>query len=126
SAHELACIPPLEVFVLRGRKRVQRSEARGGARDLLPEDVVEVEGVLVTTPLRTALDLSCRLRRYEALAALDAFARQHGLTPRELALELARRYRRRRGVVQARELVALVTSLAESAGESFTRLAIHD
>ncbi|HET6562774.1 MAG TPA: hypothetical protein VFG72_12925 [Marmoricola sp.] len=124
--HEVGTIPPLEVFVLRGRKRVRRREAAGGERDLCSEDIVEIKDVRVTVPLRTALDLACRLSRYEAMVALDAFARLHGLTPREMSLELERRYRRRRGVVQARELVPLVTPLAESAGESFTRVVIHD
>jgi hypothetical protein len=124
--HEVGTAPCLEVFVLRGHKRVQREEARGGERDLLAGEVVSVGGVRVTSPLRTALDLACRLSRYEALATLDAFARQHGLTPAQMTLELARRYRRRRGVVQARELVPLVTPLAESTGESFVRIIVHD
>lgn len=123
---EVETVPPLEVFVLRGHTRVRRVEVLGGERDLRPDDIVEIEGVRVTTPLRTALDLACRLSRYEALATLDAFARSHGLTQQLLVAELARRYRRRRGVVQARELVQLVDPRAESTGESFTRLAIHD
>jgi hypothetical protein len=116
----------LEIFVLRGHTRVRRNEASGGERDLLPREVVEIEGVRVTTPLRTALDLACSLSRFEALAMLDALARTHRFTSRQLTLELVRRYRGRRGVVQARELVQLVTPLAESTGESFTRLVIHD
>ncbi len=123
---ESASVPPLEVFVLSSHARIRRGEARGGERDLRAEDIVTIEGMRVTTPLRTALDLACRLPRYEALATLDAFARAHGLTEQQLRLELARRYRRRRGVIQARELVQLVTPLSESTGESFTRLAIHD
>ncbi len=123
---EVASVPPLEVYVLRGRTRVRRTDVLGGERDLWPSDIVEIEGVRVTTPLRTALDLACRLPRYQALATLDAFARAHGLTPRQMSLELARRYRGRRGVVQARELVQLVDPRAESTGESFTRLAIRD
>lgn len=116
--------PELEVFVLRGRKRVTRPEVVGGVRDLRPSDIVTVAGVRVTTPLRTCLDLGCRLSRYEALAAMDALARIHGLTVPMLAAELPR-FRRRRGVVQARVLIPLVDARAESSGESFTRLAIH-
>jgi hypothetical protein len=122
---EVADPPRLEVFVLRGHKRVTRSELRGGERDLLPHDVVTVGCVRVTTPLRTALDLACRPGRYEALAAMDGLARSHGVTARLLTEELPR-FRRRRGVVQARALVPLVDGRSESAGESFTRLAIHD
>ena len=38
-----------------------------------------VGGLRVTTPLRTALDLGCLLRRREAKASLDAFCRLHGI-----------------------------------------------
>jgi len=98
---------------------------RGGERDLCPEDITELFGVKTTTPLRTALDLACRLPRYHALAALDAFMRQYGLTTSQLWNEL-KRYRRRRGVVQARELVLKASPLAESPRESWVRLAISD
>ena len=36
--------------------------------------------VRLTTPLRTAMDLGARLSRSRALAALDWFMRQHGIT----------------------------------------------
>jgi hypothetical protein len=122
---ELDSIPPVEVFVRPGHKRLTRAEANGGERTLFPDDVVEVGGLAVTTPLRTALDLGCRLSAYEAMAALDALARTQGVTVRDLQRRLPR-FRGRRGVVQLRRLVPLVEPLAESAGESFTRLAIVD
>ena len=117
--------PPIEVCALRGYAPCERAGVDGRTRDLAPYDVMTIQGIRVTTPLRTALDLGCLLRRREAMAALDAFARLHGLTNSELTLE-ARRYRRRRGVIQLRELVGLVDARAESARESWTRLAIHD
>lgn len=122
---ELAMLPPLEMFVLRGRTRVRRPEVAGGERDLRPEDLVQVGDVCVTTPLRTSLDLACGLSRYQAVAAMDGLARVHGAGADELR-SLLPRYRRRRGVVQARELVPLVDGRSESTGESFTRMAIHD
>jgi hypothetical protein len=122
---ELDVPPPLESYVLRGHDPTDRRECRGGTRDLLPEDYQEVMGVLVTTPLRTAMDLACKLSRREALAALDAFARAYGITRRDLQ-RLLRRYYRRRGVRQARELVPLVDGRSESAGESWSRLTIID
>jgi len=117
--------PPIETCALRGNEPCSRDGVDGRSRDLAPDDVTVVEGVRVTTPLRTALDLGCLLRRREAMAALDAFARVHGLTATQLGVE-ARRYRRRRGVIQLRELISLVDPRSESARESWVRLAIHD
>jgi hypothetical protein len=82
-------------------------------------------GVRVTTPARTAVDLACKLPRREAMAALDSLARAYGLTRPELQRLLVR-YFRRRGVIQARQLVPLVNGRSESAGESWSRLEIID
>jgi hypothetical protein len=100
---ELDVIPPLETYVLRGHDPTDRHNCNGGSRDLLPEDWQIIGGVRVTTPLRTALDLACKLPRRQATAALDAFAREHHVTVADLRRLLVR-YFRRRGVVQAREL----------------------
>jgi hypothetical protein len=124
-ASELDVCPRLETYVVSGCKRVTRREAGGGERDLAPRDIARLGTVRLTTPLRTSLDLACRLSPYQALAALDAFARIHGITTFDLMHELPR-FRRRRGVVQARRLIPLVDGRAESSGESFTRLAIID
>lgn len=122
---ELDVPPPLESYVLRGHDPTDRRELHGGTRDLRPEDWQVIEGVRVTTPLRTALDLACKLSRREAMAALDAFAQAHGVTRQELE-RLLWRYFRRRGVVQAKQLVPLVEPRSESAGESWSRLEIAD
>jgi hypothetical protein len=122
---ELDVIPPLETYVLRGHEPTDRHNCHGGSRDLLPEDWQLIGGVRVTTPLRTALDLACKLPRRQATAALDAFAREHDVTVAELRRLLVR-YFRRRGVVQARELVPLTDGRIESPRESGVKLAIHD
>ncbi|UMG93928.1 type IV toxin-antitoxin system AbiEi family antitoxin domain-containing protein [Nocardioides sp. TF02-7] len=122
---ELEVAPDVETCALRGHEPSAREGVDGRTRDLVASDITVLFDVRVTTPLRTALDLSCLLLRRDALAALDAFCRVHGITRRQLEVGL-RRYRRRRGVVQARELVALVDPRAESARESWTRLQIHD
>ena len=123
--HELEILPPLETFVLRGRNRVTRQGCKGGVRDLAPRDICVIGGVNVTTPLRTALDLGCKLSRRDALAALDGFMRACGVTREEMLAELPR-YFRRRGVVQLRQLVPLADPRAESPGESWTRISIID
>ena len=122
---ELEILPVLETYVLRGNNPTHRPECYSGSRDLRREDICVVEGVSVTTPLRTAVDLGCKLSRNQALAALDSFMRLHDMRREEMEAMLTR-YFRRRGVVQLRQLVPLADPRAESTGESWTRLAILD
>lgn len=122
---ELQIVPELESFVLRGRRPTERHDCHGRTRDLRPEDWQVVDGVRVTTPVRTAVDLACELSRRDALSALDALSRHCGVTVFEMNALLSR-FRRRRGVIQARELVQLTDPRAESSGETWTRLEIHD
>lgn len=105
--------------------RSRREGVLGGKRELAADEVVQLDGVFVTTPVRTACDLACLRGRYAALAVYDAFARQCGLTPVDYAVQL-RRFAGRRGVKQARELAAYAIRDAESSGESWTRMAIID
>jgi len=122
---ELDVAPPLESFTTRGHRASARAEIRSGERDLKSTDFVTVGGVRVTTPLRTALDLGCRLSRRDALAAIDALMRAQHLTTGQLVGCLPH-FAGRRGVVQLRELVALADGRAESPGESWTRIEMHD
>ncbi|GAA2139558.1 DUF559 domain-containing protein [Nocardioides koreensis] len=118
-------VPRLESYVLRGHDPTDRPECAGGTRDLVATDWMTLGGVRVTTPLRTAMDLGCKLSRREALAAMDALVRVHGFTLADM-LKLLPRYFRRRGVIQLRELIPLVDGASESPGESWTRLEILD
>lgn len=122
---ELEELPPIETCVLRGHCPTQRRDVRGRTRDLRDEDLMRIDGLLLTTPRRTALDLGCNLRRREAMAALNEFARLHGIAAEDLRAMLPR-FRRRRGVVQLRELLELVDARIESPRESWTWLEIHD
>ena len=119
-------LPRLETVSIGGHDRVRRGEVYGGKRDLRPEDICEVSGVRLTTPLRTACDLACLRGRHAALAVLDAFSRLHGLTPGDYDRMLRDRFRGRRGVKQARELAPYAVPDAESPGESWTRMTIVD
>jgi hypothetical protein len=125
TAVELEELPPIETCALRGRRATRRRGVDGRSRDLAERDIMRIDGLRLTTPLRTALDLGCNLRRREAMAARNAFARVHGVTVEQLRAELDR-FGRRRGVVQLRELVQLVDPRIESPRESWTLLAIHD
>ncbi|MBA2559332.1 MAG: hypothetical protein H0V07_05485 [Propionibacteriales bacterium] len=84
-----------------------------------------LEGLTVTSPLRTGMDLGCGLHRRDALATLDWFLRLGYFNRVALSNEL-RRFARRRGVIQLRELAAIADGRAESPGESWTRLGLVD
>lgn len=116
---------PLETCVLRGRRPTDCRDLAGGSRDLAPGDLARLDGLVVTTPVRTALDLGCCLRRRDAFAAMCSLARSHGFGAADLGRELPR-FRRRRGVVQLRELVPLVDPRIESPREAWVLLEIHD
>jgi hypothetical protein len=122
---ELDDAPPLESCVLPGHEPTERPEVVGRTRALREEDIITIGGVRLTSPLRTAADLLCMLPRGQALAAADALMRAHGFCTLDLRRMLVR-YSRRRGVIQARNLVPLVDGRSESAGESWTRLTIVD
>lgn len=122
---ELEVLPPLDLVVPRSFAPRERSGLRNGERDFADHDIMMINGLLVTTPLRTAMDLGCKLPRRDALAAVDAFMRVHGLTHTDFIAELAR-FRGRRGVVQLRVVVTAASPLAESPGESWTRMCLLD
>lgn len=116
----------VEMCVGPGRDASGRHGVGGHRRTLLPEEVIELNGVAVTTPLRTAVDLACILHRRDALAGLDAFRRLHGLRPDELNAMAQDRFRGRRGVIQARNLISHSDPRAESIRESWVRITIID
>jgi Protein of unknown function (DUF559) len=90
--------------------------------DAIGEDeVVVIEGVPVTTPPRTALDLGCWYPRSEAVAAIDALARATDLKMSAID-PLVQRYPGRRGIRQARATLDLVDAGAQSPRETWLRL----
>ena len=113
------CVVPHHLSRQR-RPGVKTYEALIDARD-----VADVNGIRVTTPERTALDLLRWLRRPFALSAVDAMAHAGLIDPTAL---------RRRvstltgfpGVRQARQLAPIVDRRVESPGESWTRLRLVD
>ncbi|WP_243060186.1 DUF559 domain-containing protein [Nocardioides sp. SR21] len=118
-------VPTIETCALRWHEPTTVLGVDGRTRDLRAADVMTVHGVRVTTPLRTALDLGCCLRRREAFAAMVMLARLHDFTAHDLERELGR-YRRRRGVIQLRGLAGLVDPRIESHREAWVFLDIAD
>ena len=119
-------LPPYaEVAVLEGQTPVRRPGCRSYVAQLAPDDVLEIGGVLVTTPLRTALDLARWLSRRDGLAALDAMLHLHLVELPALLVEVER-FAGDRYVDRARELLRIAEPKTESPGESWTRLRLID
>jgi hypothetical protein len=118
--------PPVEVVApdpaLRPRRGLVKAHS---AEDLRPDDVVTMDGVRLTSPLRTASDLGRFVPRPQALAAIDSFLHA-GLISRDRLASEASRWRRRRGVRQLEEMVRIADPLCESPGESRMRLRAID
>lgn len=88
-------------------------------------DVMELEGLRLTVPERTSVDLLRRLRRPYALSAADAMTHT-GLVALEALQERIDRLRGFPGIRQARQLVRWIEPLTESGGESWQRLRLLD
>ena len=86
-------------------------------------DVVIIDGVAVTSLVRTALDLA-RTRPMEQAVAAGDVALRSGLTRRDLELGLLR-MERWPGVRRARQTVAFLDPRSESVGESVSRVRLH-
>lgn len=85
------------------------------------DEIVWLDGVPVTTPARTALDLGCWYPTDDAVARLDALLSATDLKPTEVAL-LAERYPGRRGIRKAGIALDLADGGSQSPKETWLRL----
>jgi very-short-patch-repair endonuclease len=85
------------------------------------DEVALIDGVPVTTPARTALDLGCWYPTGEAVAAIDDLLRASDLKVAEVEA-LVQRYPGRRGIHLARNAIGLADPGAQSPKESWLRL----
>jgi Protein of unknown function (DUF559) len=85
------------------------------------DEVALIDGVPVTTPARTALDLGCWYPTGEAVAAIDALMRATDLKVADVEM-LLQRYAGRRGIRRARTAVGLADAGAQSPKETWLRL----
>ena len=108
-------IPPVSMFVNRSGARLRNDLASSGERMLRSQDVMEVLGVRVTTPLRTACDLGRLLNRDRAFAALDTML-SLGVFDADELWDAVKRFRGMRGVRQLRGFAPLADGSAQSAG----------
>ncbi|MEE3848738.1 DUF559 domain-containing protein [Gordonia sp. LSe1-13] len=89
--------------------------------DLDPDDVVDLDGISVTSVLRTALDIGRVPPEWRALGHLDDLARATGLCPMDLA-DYVEKFKARRGIRQLRALIPMIDGRSESPPESWLRL----
>lgn len=89
------------------------------------DEIVRLQGLPVTSPARTALDLARHSPRDVAVPHLDALKAATDVSVVEIA-DLAHRYRRGANVTAARGVLRLMDGGAESVRESTVRLAMID
>jgi hypothetical protein len=82
-----------------------------------------IDGMRVTLPVRTAVDLACRYPADTAVAAIDALARATRLKVSDIELA-AQRHPGRHGLARALKAIELVDPGAESPRETWLRLLI--
>ena len=85
------------------------------------DEIGIIDGMRVTTPARTALDLARRCPLGVAVAAVDALAQATELKPADVELPVDR-YRGHRGIKAARAALELVDGGAQSPKETWLRL----
>jgi hypothetical protein len=86
-----------------------------------PDEICAIDGMRVTTPERTALDLASRLPLDVNVAAVDALVQATAVKIVDVEL-LSERYRGRRGIKAARVALDLVDGGAQSPKETWLRL----
>ncbi len=113
--------PPISVFSAQA-SRVRRDGVGSGIRMLARRDVMEIGGIVVTTPTRTVCDLGRLLWRFDALAAIDLYLK-YGVPKEAIVSEASSgRFRGYRWIRQLRTLAPLGDARSESPGESALRL----
>lgn len=122
-------LPPRPRLTVGRELRLQRRDVDASRVGLAPAEVVVVDGMRVTAPLRTAVDVARGGgRRVETLVVLDALLGRTSLTPAVVEARVATLTGRRadRGLVRAAALLAEVEPKAGSPMETRTRLVYVD
>ncbi|GAA2551065.1 hypothetical protein GCM10010210_24570 [Pseudonocardia hydrocarbonoxydans] len=115
-----------------GRVHVSRPGTSGGRRSsqlhlhvcpMEPDEVVTVDGIAVTSPAATVAALARTLPFEQAVVVADSALHRGLVDPPALAAALDR-YPRRHGTAAAARVLAFADRLAESPGESRSRVAM--
>lgn len=112
---------PISIFRPAGSGRLKRALADSGERNLLPRDIIEIDGVRATTPLRTTCDLGRVRFTDQAIAGMDMMLRHGGVRRPEVLAEVER-FKGMRWVTTLRAIAPLIDARSESPPESVVRL----
>lgn len=125
AVHGADCAPRgAAVDFVVGRRRLRHREGLRVRQDeLRPDEITVVEGLRVTTPVRTAFDLVCRLGFVEGVVALDALARVGDFAPEAVLAHRGARARPR-GHRRLAPAVAAADRRAQSPPETRLRLTL--
>jgi very-short-patch-repair endonuclease len=111
---------PAEVVVWGGGQRTH-PRLCVSHRSVEPDDLILLDGIRVTSPLRTAFDLACRGSLVERVVAVDALANVQGFAPDNL-LTFCAQNPGARGSIDLAEVLALADRRAASPMETRLRL----
>jgi hypothetical protein len=115
---------PLEVLHVTlppGGFHIQRPDVVCHRRSLSPEDIRDVDGLRLTSPERTLVDLAGVLSLPHLVALGDDFLRRNLMTQRDLH-NVVQQSRKQRGIPSARTAAMLLDARSESPRESVTRV----
>ncbi len=118
---EHLALDPIRVFLPARRGRLRNDLADSGERTFRSDDIVEIDGLRVTTPIRTAWDLGRSRWPERSLSALDQMLRLNVFSHQELVAGVER-FRGERWVTRLRAMAPLADGRAESPPESVLRL----
>lgn len=121
APNEHLALRPVSIFRPSGNGRLRNGLSDGGERNLVPSDIEVVDGIQVTTRLRTTWDLGRQRRRETALAGMDQMFRLGGFERAPFLVGIER-FRGMRWVTRLRELGPFADGRAASPGESVLRL----
>lgn len=134
SHHSAACLLGIALLKIPTAVQVTRPGGHAGHRRSTvhthcaavdPAEIVVVDGHLVTGAARTVVDLARQSSFEQAVVAADSALRRGLVTAGELG-DAVRRAARRPGVTTAQRVVRFADAGAESAGESVSRVMLHD
>jgi hypothetical protein len=118
-------VPAVDVFRPTGN-RIRRDGMRSGERTLERDEVVAIDGLRVTSKLRTTCDLGMQLSRRPAFAAMCAMMKVADFTSADIRRQADTRFKGYRWVTQLRGLAPIVHDGFDSPGECALGLCWHD